>query len=387
MQYRPFGTLGFDISTLGFGCMRLPLKAKTPGAHGNVIAEGDIDEDLAISLIRHAIDKGVNYVDTAYNYHTEQSERVVAKALQDGYRDKVKLATKLPGWLVKEYGDFDRLLNLQLEKLQTDHIDFYLLHALHHDLWEKLKDLGVLKFLDAAVEDGRIRFPAFSIHDSSDVFKDILDAYSWSMCQIQMNYMDEDYQAGLEGMQYAGYKGVPVVIMEPLLGGKLAKKPPMDVQAVWDKAKNKWSPAEWAFRWVANFPETTVVLSGMNSMAQLEENLKIFSKAKAEDLSLQELALVDEVKKIYRRRTVVNCTQCHYCMPCPAKVDIPGILTQYNDLSMYDSVDGAFVTYASAQSSGTDASRCVACGHCEEHCPQGIQIIDTLKTAHKSLTS
>ena len=201
----------------------------------------------------------------------------------------------------------------------SDHIDFYLLHALRKDWWEKLKDLGVLRFLDAAVKDGRIRFPAFSIHDSSDVFKEILDAYPWSMCQIQLNYMDEDYQAGLEGMQYAGYKGVPVVIMEPLLGGKLAKKPLAEVQAVWGKAKNKWSPAEWAFRWVANFPETTVVLSGMNSMAQLEENLQIFSKAKAGDLSIKELALVDEVKKIYRKRTVVNCTQCRYCMPCPAK--------------------------------------------------------------------
>lgn len=375
MQYRPFGNLGFDVSTLGFGCMRLPLREGT----------SDIDEQAAIALIRHAINNEVNYIDTAYNYHGGQSERVVGKALRDGYRDKVKLATKLPCWLVNEYADFDRLLNLQLEKLETDHIDFYLLHALRKDWWEKLKGLGVLEFLDAAVRDGRIRYPSFSFHDSFQVFKGILDAYPWSMCQIQMNYMNEDYQAGMDGLHYAGFKGVPVAIMEPLLGGKLARTPPKEVQAVWKRSKNKWSPAEWAFRWVADFRETTVVLSGMNTMEQLEENLAIFKRARAGSLSSEDSALIDQVKKIYRERMLVECTQCRYCMPCPAKVNIPYILDMYNDLSMYEGTEGTFVTYKSAIANENDGSRCVECGKCEELCPQGIRVINVLKDAHKAL--
>lgn len=386
MQYRPFGKLGFNVSTLGFGCMRLPLEKPTDGAHGNVVEERHIDEEAAITMIRYAIDRGVNYIDTAYNYHQGQSEIVVGKALADGYRQKVKLATKLPCWLVKEPADFDRLLNEQLKKLNTDHIDFYLLHALRKEWWDRLKAFGVLEFLDRAVADGRIKYPSFSIHDSFKVFKEILDSYDWSMCQIQLNYMNEDYQVGLEGLQYAGYKEVPVVIMEPLLGGKLAKEPPAEIKAVWNKARKRKSPAEWAFRWVSNFPETTVVLSGMTTIEQLLENLKIFKDCKAYNLDEHDCYLIDQVKQLYRERMVVSCTSCRYCMPCPEKINIPHILNQYNDHSIYGSVEGAFLTYKSLMSNGTDASRCVECGKCEEHCPQGTQIIQCLKHAHEVLS-
>lgn len=385
MQTRPFGKLGFNVSTLGFGCMRLPLEKPAAGAHGNVVEEGHIDEEAAITMIRYAIDRGVSYIDTAYNYHSGQSELVVGKALANGYRQKVKLATKLPCWLVKEPSDFDRLLNEQLKKLNTDHIDFYLLHALRKEVWDRMKNLGVLEFLDRAVADGRIKYPSFSIHDSFKVFKEILDSYNWSMCQIQLNYMNEDYQAGLEGLQYAGYKEVPVVIMEPLLGGKLAKEPPAEIQAVWNKARKRKSPAEWAFRWVSSFPETTVVLSGMTTMEQVVENLKIFKECKAHNLDEHDSYLIDQVRKMFRERMVVSCTSCRYCLPCPQRVSIPHILNQYNDHAVYGSVEGAFLTYTSLMSSGTDASRCVECGKCEEHCPQGIPIIQFLKDAHEIL--
>lgn len=365
--------------------MRLPLVEATPDAHGNVAEERSIDEPLATAMLRFAIDQGVNYLDTAYSYHGGQSEWVVGRALANGYREKVKLATKLPCWLVREPADFDRLLDAQLRKLNVSHVDFYLLHALRGESWEKVKALGVLEFLTRAVADGRIRHPAFSIHDEFPVFKEILDAYPWAMCQIQLNYMDEDYQAGLAGLQYAGYKEVPVVIMEPLRGGKLAQDPPEEVKQVWQQAKKKKSPAEWAFRWVCDFPETTVVLSGMSTMEQVKENVKIFDRCKSPCLDVQENYLVDKVKQIYRRRLAIGCTQCGYCMPCPHNVNIPHILDLYNDYAMFGSVEGAFLTYKSLVTRGRDASLCVECGKCEELCPQNLPIIRALRGAAEVL--
>jgi len=385
LQYRPFGQLGFSVSTLGFGCMRLPLLEATPDAHGNVAEERRIDEALATAMLRFAIDQGVNYVDTAYNYHGGQSEWVVGRALSDGYREKVKLATKLPCWLVKEPADFDRLLDEQLKKLNVSHIDFYLLHALRRESWDKVKALGVLEFLNRAVADGRIMYPAFSIHDEFPVFKEILDAHPWAMCQIQLNYMDEDYQAGLAGLQYAGHKGVPVVIMEPLRGGKLAQEPPEEIKQVWKQSKKKRTPAEWAFRWVCDFPETTVVLSGMSTMEQVRENVKIFDNLKPPCLDLQEGFLIDKVRQIYRQRMAIGCTQCGYCMPCPANVSIPHILDLYNDYAMFGSAEGAFLTYKALVARGRDAAQCVECGKCEDACPQQLQIVRALREAHTAL--
>jgi len=314
MQYRPFGKVDFRVSALGFGCMRLP------------ILNGDyaqIDEPLALHMLRHAIDSGVNYVDTAYGYHRGNSERFVGRALQDGYRQKIGLATKLPQWLVKEQADFERLFTEQLERLQTDHIDFYLVHALTGELWTKVSQAGIREFLEAAKADGRIRHAGFSYHDEAPQFKPIVDGYDWSFCQIQYNFMDEEFQAGRAGLEYAAGKGLAVMVMEPLRGGGLTDRVPREVQAVWDKAEHKRRPAEWALRFVWNRPEVTVVLSGMSTAAQLEENVSLAREGAPNSLTAAELEIIGEAKKIYRSRIAVNCTNCGYCMPCPSGVQIP----------------------------------------------------------------
>src|SRR5665647_2286086 len=263
MKYRKFGKQDIKPSILGFGCMRLPLLKD---------GSGSIDESEAIRLIRDSIDKGVNYVDTAYGYHGGKSELVVAKALGDGYRAKVFLATKCPIWLVKCYEDFDRLLNEQIAKLETDHIDMYMMHAVNVDTWKNIRDLDCFRFMDQAKKDGRIRWAGFSFHDNFDVFKDVVDSYGWDFCQIQYNYMDQTNQAGTKGLRYAAAKGMAVIVMEPLLGGKLSKPAPAAVQALWDTAKAKRSPAAWALSWLWNQPEVSLLLSGMNAQEQLDEN-------------------------------------------------------------------------------------------------------------------
>ena len=264
MKYRKFGKLDWEVSALGFGAMRLPAIG---GDTSN------IDEPRAIEMIRYAIDHGVNYVDTAYGYHGGNSERLVGKALKDGYREKVRLATKMPTWLINERGDFDKYLDEQLGKLQTDKIDFYLLHGLRHTRWPTVRDLDVFSWAEEKIKEGKIGHLGFSFHDDVALFKEIVDSHEWTFCQIQLNYMDTEYQAGLEGLRYAAEKGLAVVIMEPIKGGKLAVTPPKDVQAVWDKAETKRTPAEWALQWVWNLPEVSIVLSGMSEMKHVEENV------------------------------------------------------------------------------------------------------------------
>ena len=260
MQYRTFGKLDFKGSALGFGAMRLPVK------------ENKVDEPEAIKMIRYAIDQGVNYVDTAYAYHDGDSELIVGKALKDGYREKVKLATKMPIWKVETAADFDRFLNEQLDKLQVEYLDFYLLHSLNKNSWRRIRDLGILEWFEKAVADGRIRYPAFSFHDDFEAFKEIIDAYDWPMCLIQHNFIDIENQAGTKGLRYAAGKGTAVVVMEPLLGGNLAV-PPASIRPIWDKAKKRKNAVEWALSWLWNQPEVSVVLSGMSSMEQLKENI------------------------------------------------------------------------------------------------------------------
>ncbi len=383
MEYRKFGNLGFEVSTFGMGCMRLPLEAQPDGTKDYT----KIDEQEAIKMIRYAIDNGVNYLDTAYPYHGGNSELLVAKALKDGYRDKVKIATKLPVWLAKTYDDFEKLLDEQLGKLEVDCIDFYLLHALSKDRWEEIKKLGVLDFLDKAVESGKIKYPGFSFHDELPVFKDIIDSYDWKMCQIQLNILDQNYQAGVEGMQYAASKGIPVVIMEPLKGGRLAHNVPDDVKKLWDQADTKRSPVEWAFRWLYNFPEITVILSGVSTMEQLKDNIEIFSKAAPNSMDEKELELVRKVKDLYDSKIKVGCTSCNYCMPCPSGVNIPGIFSLYNDYSIYGGLEESKNRYKEFIKENKDASNCVECGQCESECPQHISIIEKLKEAHEVLTA
>ncbi len=377
MQYRRFGNCDFEVSTLGFGLMRLPLDGEE---------SSDIDEAESIRMVHRAIDSGLSYLDSGYGYHGGNSERLAAKALKGGFRDKVILATKLPSWLIETEDDFDRYLNEQLEKLETEHIDVYLLHGLNADRWNQLFKLGVLPFLDRALEDGRIKHAGFSFHDDLDVFKEIVDAYDWDMCLIQLNFMDQEYQAGVAGLQYAGKKGMAVAVMEPLRGGKLAGDVPDDVGEIWARADVQRTPAEWALRWVCNHPEVSVVLSGMSTMEQLEQNIQTVEDALPGSLTDEELALIDEVRDIYLSRMQVNCTACGYCIPCPSDVAIPRVFSLHNEASMYETVEGAARSYQAMLDKETGAPSCIACGQCEAACPQDIPIIDALQKAHKHLT-
>ena len=283
MLYRKLGKTGCDVSVLGFGCMRFPIVGGA-GAVDLFDPSKPINEEEAGAMIRYAVEHGVNYFDTAYPYHGGQSETFVGRRLRP-YREKVFVATKLPAWLVQGSRDFERFLGEQLERLDTGYIDFYLLHGLNRQLWAGMKELGVLDFLDKIQADGRIRYAGFSFHDDVKIFREIVDSYDWAISQIQYNYFDEYYQAGKNGMNYAASKGAGVVIMEPLRGGKLTDRIPERIQKLWDSAPVKRTPAEWALRWVWNHPEVSTVLSGMSSMAQLIENIRIAEDAGAGTLS------------------------------------------------------------------------------------------------------
>jgi uncharacterized protein len=374
MLYRRMPKSGDELSILGFGCMRLPMTK-----------EGQIDKPRATRQVRNAIDRGVNYLDTAWPYHAGESENFLGCALTDGYRDKVKIATKLPSWMIKNREDMDTYLNAQLEKLQTDHIDYYLLHGLAGDQWDRLDSLGVTDFLDKAKAEGRIVNPGFSFHGVLDDFKRIVDAYSWEFCQIQYNFLDEKNQAGTEGLEYAASKKLGVVIMEPLRGGNLAlPEPPPDVDVIWKKASKTRTPVEWALRWVWNHPEVTVLLSGMNEERHIEENLAIAEQALPHSLTEAELKLVEEAGRKYRMLMKIECTGCGYCMPCPSDVSIPRCFELYNKLHLFGNVNEAKFSYAVSMSglfSGTPsyASQCVRCEECLEKCPQHIEIPDFLE--------
>ncbi|MBU3177520.1 aldo/keto reductase [Clostridium estertheticum] len=373
MLYRKFGKTNEMVSALGFGCMRLPI---LPGGD-----QSKIDEEKSIKLVRFAIDEGVNYIDTAYPYHGTgmgsggASEPFVAKVLKDGYREKVKLATKLPSWLIKTREDMDKYLNEQLERLETDSIDFYLVHALNVDSWATLKKLGISEFLNSAIKDGRIKYAGFSFHDKLPIFKEIVDYYDWSFCQIQYNYLDENFQAGTEGLEYASKKGLGITIMEPLRGGKLAANLPKEAINVFDKADVKRTPVDWALSWVWNHSEVSVILSGMNEMNQIVENIKTASEVKVNSLTDEELKIVSKVKTVIEEKVKVSCTACEYCMPCPAGVNIPKNFTFYNNHFMFDKDEN----YSLSVPNKEKASNCVECGKCETHCPQGISIRKELK--------
>jgi predicted aldo/keto reductase-like oxidoreductase len=378
MQYRSFPKLpATPVSALGFGCMRLPTRDADP-AH--------IDEELATRLVRRAIDAGVNYLDTAYPYHAGESERFLGRALRDGYRERVQLATKLPVWHVTSPRDWERLLDEQLRRLATDRIDFYLLHALGAERWEQVRALGGLPALERARRDGRIGHLGFSFHGSLDAFKTIVDGYDWEHCLIQYNFLDEEYQAGRAGLRYATARGVGVAVMEPLRGGALAAVPPA-VARLLAASGREWSAAEWALRWIWHHPEVVTVLSGMNSLAQLDENLAVAGAALPGSLTPDDLAVVAQVRDFFQARMRVPCTTCGYCQPCPHGVAIPDVLALYNAAAMFESRESPARVYDLLfVRDGAGAEACEECGECEPKCPQEIEIIARLKEAHAHLT-
>ena len=376
MKYRTVKKNGDSLSILGFGCMRLPQ------------IKGKIDEERAARQILHSIDRGVNYVDTAFPYHGGKSEPFLGRALANGYRHKVKLATKLPHWMVKTRADMDRYLNLQLERLNTDHIDYYLIHSLDGQTWKNVEAMGVADFLDRAQKDGRIGAGGFSYHGDKNSFRGIVDGYDWDVCQIQYNFLDENCQAGRRGLEYASSKDLGVIVMEPLRGGYIADKIPPQVEALWDEARIKRSPAEWGLRWVWNHPEVTLLLSGMNEEEHIEENLRIADEALPQSLDDGELELVGRVAETYRRVMKVGCTGCQYCMPCPAGVDIASCFELYNNAYLPGLKRVATFFYIARMMGAmsgkpSNASLCIDCGKCLDKCPQNLPIPDLLKEVRR----
>jgi predicted aldo/keto reductase-like oxidoreductase len=384
MLYRKLGKSDCNVSILGFGCMRLPMRSGSNSGVDRFDPNNAIDEELATQMVQYAIDRGVNYFDTAYPYHNGKSETILGKALK-GYRDKVMLATKLPTWLAKKKEDFDRLLDEQLKKLDTNYLDVYLLHGLGRQRWAEMKELKVLDFLDRIRADGRARYVGFSFHDDVRIFKEIVDGYEWTLCQIQYNYFDEHYQAGKEGLTYAASRGLGIVVMEPLRGGKLTERIPNEVQVLWDSAEKKRTPAEWALRWVWNHPEVSTALSGMSAMNQVKENIKLANDGEPNSLSREELSIIDQVKETYKRMLKIDCTGCAYCIPCETGVNIPLNFTLYNDTFMFKDPEMNVLLYNEMLAPEQRASNCAECGECEEHCPQHIKIMNELKTVHQEL--
>ena len=366
MQYRTFGSTGLSVSALGFGTMRLPtMDEKAMGAN--------LNEEESIRLIRHAIDEGVNYIDTADRYHEGNSECLVAKALADGYREKVYLADKSPVWLLETPEDFDRILDEQLKKCAADHFDFYLLHALNANTFaDKVKGLHLVERMQQAKADGKIGHIGFSFHDRLPVFREILEySDAWEFCQIQLNYVDADYQAGVEGMRMAAERGMGVIAMEPLLGGKLAN--PTGTMA--ERISPERPPVQWALDWLWNQPEVSMLLSGMGNQEQVEQNLAYADQSSVHCLSESDLAMLEGVHQAYLDDTRIPCTGCSYCVPCPQGLDIPELFAAYN------SVVSSTKPVAQRKYAAFDvkASQCVKCGACEALCPQQLPISKHMK--------
>lgn len=366
-----------ELSILGFGCMRLPMKG------------GSFDEPRSIALIHDAIEKGVNYFDTAYIYQNGKNETLLGQALTGGYRERVKIATKLPPYMVKNLESAKKILATQLQRLQTDYIDYYLLHMLtDKPMFDRMVSVGVLEWLESLKREGTIHNIGFSFHGGKTDFEQIVQAYPWDFCQIQYNYMDENNQATKSGLMLAASLGIPVIIMEPLRGGRLVNHLPDQVMKAFHNYDGKRTPAEWALRWIWNHPEVTVILSGMSDEEQVEDNIRIASDAKANSLTEGELNVFDQVKKIMLEKTKIPCTGCGYCMPCPAGVNIPGCFSNYNDKYL---LEGKSARWKYMQTLGAmsvkpaTASQCKGCGKCESHCPQNIAIRSQLKVVSKEM--
>ncbi len=368
---------GDMLSVLGFGCMRFPTK------------NGIIDESRSINMIHNAIENGVNYFDTAYIYHAGKSEVLLGKALSGTYRRQVKVATKLPPYMVKTLEGAKKIFTTQLARLQTDYIDYYLLHMLtDKPMFDRLSALGVMEWLEELKRNGTIKNIGFSFHGSKNDFELLVKAYPWDFCQIQYNYLDENNQATKSGLQLAASLNIPVIVMEPLRGGKLVNNLPKNVIKAFKKYDSNRSPAEWALRWIWNHREVNVVLSGMSSEEQLSENIKIACYAKEGTLTDEELKIFDEVKDIMNEKMKIPCTACGYCMPCPYGVNIPGCFSNYNDKYLLDVKHFRWKymqTLGAMSQKPSFASQCRECGKCESHCPQNIAIRNELKTVSREM--
>jgi predicted aldo/keto reductase-like oxidoreductase len=386
------GSLDWEVSALGLGCMRLPARRFTPMR---------ADTGRSLRLIRHAIDQGINYVDTAWPYHLGDSERILGMTLQGSYRERVHLVTKLFMPLVRKREDFDQFLNTQLKRLHTDYLDIYLFHGLNAGSFEKVKRLGLIEKMEEAKRQGRIRHIGFSFHDTLPVFKEIIDYYPWDMAQIQYNYMDTIIQATTDGLAYAHEKGIATVIMEPLKGGMLAN-PPEEALEVMRAASSRGAgidrtPVDWALQFLWNRPDVSVVLSGMGSQQMVDENCASADKSGIGSLTAAEQAVIAELAAIYRRKVLVPCTACKYCMPCPAGVNIPQNFAILNNVSMETQglrrwmTKRSYRTLASskekldAENSNGNASLCIKCGECLPKCPQAIDIPEELDKVHAIL--
>lgn len=374
MQYRENPRNHQKLSILGYGCLRFSKKGTA------------IDQKKAEEEMRLAVEKGVNYFDTAYTY--PGSEEALGTFLAKGYRDRVNIATKLPHYYVKKEGDMERYFMEQLSRLKTDHVEYYLMHMLNDiAAWERLKSLGIEEWIAEKKAKGQIRNIGFSFHGGTENFLKIIDACDWDFCQIQYNYMDEHSQAGRRGLLHAAEKGLPVIIMEPLRGGRLVQGLPVSAKKLIQQTEPKRSPAEWGLRWLWNQPQVTVVLSGMNDVSQVEENVRIADGAAAGSMTEEELAVIERIKSEINKYVKVPCTGCGYCMPCPRGVDIPVCFQSYNTSytdSYYQGQKAYFMCNA-LRTNPSGASNCIRCGKCEKHCPQGIKIPQELAKVRRRL--
>lgn len=371
MEKRKLEKLGIDTSLLGFGCMRFPTDAA-----------GKIDEVQAEKMLDKAIAEGVNYIDTAYPYHDGESEPFVGRVLKKFDRGSFYLATKLPVWLVKTVEDAERIFLSQLERLQTDYIDFYLLRAMNKNSWEQMVQAGVVEFCEKLKEQGKIKYLGFSFHDSYEVFETIASARKWDFCQIQLNYMDTEEQAGLKGYELTEKLGLPLIVMEPVKGGSLAGYSE-DINERFKKMDPKASIASFALRWVGSLPNVKVILSGMSNMAQLEDNLSTFRKFAP--LSEKEAAEIEDIVAALKRRIQNGCTGCRYCMPCPAGVDIPRNFRIWNHYHIYGTYQTVKWAWEHETPEAEKAKNCIKCGKCEALCPQKIRIREDLERAQADL--
>lgn len=373
MKYFDIGEV--EVSRLGFGCMRFPV------IDGD---NGKINKEESEKLLLDAIERGLNYIDTAYPYHEETSEDFIGEFLQKhNLRNRVQLATKLPCWLVEKEEDFERLLNLQLEKLQTDHIDFYLLHSLDIKRFRKIADLGVLDFCKKIKEKGIVKHIGFSFHDEYPAFEEIFNAYEWDFCQIQLNYLDIDYQAGMKGYELATKNNVPVIIMEPLKGGRLSN-PPEEIKEM-SKKFEPLSYSQVALKFPLSLPNVMTVLSGMNSHKQVEENCEMADSVEYNSLTDEEKEFYKVSRKVYKDRERIGCTACEYCMPCTVEINIPKVFSLWNKAFLYDEEDKSKKDYKEYLKDGVSPEECIECGKCEDICPQHLEIIKGLKDAHEYL--